>query len=87
MLTLLSSCYIICELHPFLVYDGYKLQNKLIEMAKQKFNVELIKEKITPNIFSELDNLSDEERLIAVGEGREKHVVAGFNPSTIDEKD
>ena len=74
MLTLLSSCYIICELHPFLVYDGYKLQNKLIEMAKQKFNVELIKRKnYSPNIFSELDNLSDEERLIAVGEGRAKN--------------
>lgn len=75
MLSLLSSCYLICELHPWLVDDGYKLQRKLIERAGQKFNVELIKrENYSPNIFSELDDLSDEERLIAVGEGRRKNM-------------
>ncbi len=75
MLSLLSSCYLICELHPWLVDDGYQLQRKLIERARKKFNVELIKrENYSPNIFSELDDLSDEERLIAVGEGRGKNM-------------
>jgi predicted O-methyltransferase YrrM len=71
MLSILSSCYLICELHPLQVDDGYQLQRKLIERAAKKFNVELIKrESYSPNIFPELDDLSDEERLIAVGEGR-----------------
>jgi len=75
MLSLVSSCYLICELHPWLVDDGDQLQRKLIERARKKFNVELIKrETYSPNIFSELDDLSDEERLIAVGEGRRKNM-------------
>tara|TARA_Y100000389_G_scaffold18702_1_gene16215 strand:+ start:717 stop:1532 length:816 start_codon:yes stop_codon:yes gene_type:complete len=75
MLLLLSKCHLICELHPWLVDDGYQLQRKLIERARKKFNVELIKrENYSPNIFSELDGLSDEERLIAVGESREKNM-------------
>ena len=75
MLSLLSNCYLICELHPWLVDDGYQLQRQLIERAKKNFNVELIKrENYSPNIFSELDDLSDEERLIAVSEGRGKNM-------------
>lgn len=75
MLSLLSNCFVICELHPWLVDDGYNLQDKLLRMAKSRFNVELIKrEDYSPNIFSELDDLSDEERLVAVGEGREKNM-------------
>lgn len=75
MLSLLSSCYLICELHPWMVDDGYKLQKKLIESAKKYFNVELVKrENYSPNIFCELDDLSDEERLISVGEGRGKNM-------------
>jgi len=62
-------------LHPWLVDDGYKLQEKLFRMAEVRFKVELIKrENYSPNIFSELDDLSDEERLVALGEGREKNM-------------
>ena len=75
MLSLMSNCYLICELHPWLVDDGYQQQRKLIERAKKNFNVELIKrECYAPNIFPELDDLSDEERLIAVGEGRGRNM-------------
>lgn len=74
-LSLMSNCYLICELHPWVVDDGYQLQRKLIERAKKNFNVELIKrECYAPNIFPELDDLSDEERLIAVGEGRGRNM-------------
>ena len=75
MLSLLSNCYLIIELHPWLVDEDNNLQDKLLEMANKKFNVELIKrENYSPNIFPEMDDLSDEERLIAVGEGRTKNM-------------
>ena len=75
MLSLLSNCYLICELHPWMVDNGYYLQNKLLETARKIFKIELIKrENYSPNIFSELDDLSDEVRLIAVGEERAKNM-------------
>ena len=75
MLTVLRGNYVICELHPWMVDGGDSLQIKLLSKASEQFNVELIKrDTYRPNMFSEFDNLSDEERLIAVGEGREKNM-------------
>ena len=75
MFKILSGNYVICELHPWMVDGGDSLQIKLLNKASEKFNVELIKrETYRPNMFSEFDHLSDEERLVAVGEGREKNM-------------
>ena len=75
MFKILSGNYVICELHPWMVDGGDSLQIKLLNKASEKFNVELIKrDTYRPNMFSEFDNLSDEERLVAVGEGREKNM-------------
>lgn len=44
----------------------YFIQKSLLTRASQYFNVELIKrDYYSPNVFSEFDDLSDEERLIA----------------------
>ena len=75
MLSLLAGNYIICELHPWLINNGYELQKDLLERASQKFNLELImRESYAPNLFPEFNDLSDEERLVAVGEGRAKNM-------------
>lgn len=75
MLTILNGNHVVCELHPWMVDGGDNLQIKLLSKASKQFNVELINREIyKPNMFSEFDNLSDEERLIAVGEGREKNM-------------
>ena len=75
MLSLLSGNYIICELHPWLVDNGDELQRNLLERASKKFHVELIfRETYAPNLFPEFNDLSDGERLVAVGEGRGKNM-------------
>lgn len=75
MLSLLSNSYLICELHPWLKENGENLQKDLMDRASKKFNIDLIiRENYAPNRFSEFDNLTDEERLIAVSEGREKNM-------------
>lgn len=75
VLSLLAGNYCICELHPWLVSNGYKLQNDLLDRASKLFNVELMfRASYAPNLFPEFDDLSDEERLIAVGEGRDKNM-------------
>ncbi len=75
ILILLRNCHVICELHPWLVNDGYDKQDDFIESAKKYFDVSLIKrDYYNPSAFEELDNFSDEERLIALGEGRKKNM-------------
>lgn len=75
ILKTLSKSNVICELHPWVVEDGYSAQKYLINRAEKVFNIELIKrETYNPNSFSEFYDLSDEERLIAVGEGRGKNM-------------
>jgi len=75
MLSLLSGNYVICELHPWLIENGEELQNELLNRVSQIFNFELIsRESYSPNLFPEFDDLSDEERLVAVGEGRAKNM-------------
>ena len=75
LLQLLSNCYIVCELHPTLSTNGFEKQNMLINNAKAFFDVSIIqRESYSPNKFSELNEFTDEERLIAFGEGRENNM-------------
>ena len=75
MLELLSDHHVICELHPWVVEDGYQLEKALLSRASKFFDVQLIeREFYAPNRFEELRELSDEERLIAVGESRGKNM-------------
>lgn len=74
-LKLLSNCNIIIELHPDLVNNGYEKKKDLINFSKSFFNVSIIKREIyNPNLFEELDQFTDEERLIAFSEGRENNM-------------
>ena len=75
LLKLLSNCYIVCELHPALSTNGFEKQNKLINNVKAFFDFSIIqRESYCPNKFSELNEFTDEERLIAFGEGRENNM-------------
>ena len=75
LLKLLSNCYIVCELHPTLSANGFEKQKMLINNAKAFFDVSIIqRESYCPNKFSELNEFTDEERLIAFGEGRENNM-------------
>lgn len=71
MLALLSSSTVIVELHPRKVTDGSRLQEKLMQNAAKYFETEiLIRETYNPNMFEELSEFSDEDRLLAFSEGR-----------------
>ena len=75
ILKLLSNYNIIVELHPSLVKNGYQKEKDLINSAKHLFNVSIIKrENYNPNFFKELDNFTDDERLVAFSEGRENNM-------------
>ena len=75
LLKCLNNCYVICELHPTLVLNGYEKQHQLISRSKNIFNSSIIhRETYNPNQFIELDQFSDEERLIAFGEGRNNNM-------------
>ena len=64
-----------CELHPALSANGFEKQNMLINNAKAFFDVSIIqRESYCPNKFFELNEFTDEERLIAFGEGRENNM-------------
>lgn len=70
MLSYLSGNYIICEMHPWFYKDGLARQKQLIKSAEKYFNVDFIRRKNYRDEFEELFNLSDEERLVALSEGR-----------------
>ena len=75
MISILKNHYVICELHPWMVIEGDIFQNQLLDRASEQFDIEMIKrDSYHPNDFSEFYNLSDEERLVAVGEGRDKNM-------------
>jgi len=75
MLSLLKKCFLVCELHPWMVECGNEKQEKLLRDASEYFDLSLIKrETYNPNQFVELDEFTDEERLIAVGEARRKNM-------------
>ena len=74
-LKLLSNCNIIIELHPALANRGYEKQKNLINLCKPLFDVSIInRENYNPNLFEELDQFTDEERLIAFSEGRDNNM-------------
>ena len=68
VLKLLKDCHIVCELH---LFYGKKKYYELIKNAKKIFHCKLIKRKsYNLNKFKELDNFNDNERLLALSEGR-----------------
>ena len=74
-LKLLRYCNIIIELHPAQVNKGYEKQKKLTNYSKNFFEVSIIKrESYNPNLFQELDQFTDEERLISFSEGRDNNM-------------
>ena len=74
-INLLSKCNLIIELHPSLVPDGIAKQEQLINYCKPYFDISLSRrENYNPNLFDELNQFTDEERLIAMGEGRENNM-------------
>ena len=77
--------YLICEMHPWMIKDGLELEKKLIKIASQNFYVDYIeRNNYNPNKFKELDDLTDEQRLIALGEGRAKNMKWIFLSPKID---
>ena len=75
VINLLSKCNLIIELHPTLVSDGIVKQKKLIDSCENFFDISIVKrETYNPNQFNELNQFSDEDRLIALGEGRENNM-------------
>ena len=75
MLQLFSKHFVICELHPWLVEGGSDEEDSLISRASFYFDCAMIRREVyRPNDFDELSEFNDEERLIAVGEGREKNM-------------
>lgn len=68
VLELLKDCNVVCEMH---LFKGKNKYNELINNAKKKFHCKLIKAKnINPDKFKELNCFSDNERLLALSEGR-----------------
>lgn len=75
MLELLKDCYVICELHPFFVEHGIKKEEFLMNDAKVFFNVSAIqREYYSHKDFIELDEFSDDERLLAFSEERPRNM-------------
>lgn len=76
MLSLLSNCNVICELHPWVKKNGKRVYRKveeenLLKNASKFFDVEMIqRESYSPNDFEELSGFNEVERLIALSEGR-----------------
>lgn len=70
-LDLLKSCHVLIELHPFFIKDGIKKENDLIEKCEKLFHIEKIyRDSYNPNHFECLNKLTDDERLLALSEGR-----------------
>lgn len=75
-LELLKDCTMIIELHPRKIENGWSKQQRLMEDATRWFDTEiLVRETYTPNLFKELDDFTDEERLMAFSEGRKANGI------------
>ena len=71
LLQMMSHCHVIVELHPWTQADGVRSDADLVERASAVFRVSTFRrERYCPDIFDELAHLPDEERLVALGEGR-----------------
>lgn len=74
-LALLRRSFIIVELHPWKAEDGVSRERDLIARAEEHFRVAYIADAVRdPNQFRELDQFSDDERLLALSEGRERNM-------------
>ena len=68
VLKLFKNCNVVCEMH---LFKDKKKYSELINNAKKKFRCRLIKAKnVSPDKFKELNSFSDNERLLALSEGR-----------------
>jgi hypothetical protein len=75
VLNMLKNSHIICELHPWLAVDGLWKQQDLIARANEIFHVSFLQRKAyEPNKFEELEEFSDDERLLACSEGRPQNM-------------
>ena len=75
VLILLSKSFIVVELHPLNLVDGEYEEKRLLEKCKKYFDLSWIRrENYNPNFFKELYKFTDEERLIALGEGRSSNM-------------
>lgn len=71
MLKLVCNCWLIVELHPRKILNGFALQEKLLESANKIFDIEImVRDTYNPNFFEELSEFSDDERLLSFSEGR-----------------
>ncbi len=74
VLELMRNSYLIIELHPFFVKDGHQAEALLLERAQKWFDISIsYREVYDPNSFEVFNDLSDDERLLAFSEGREKN--------------
>lgn len=74
-LTLLRRSCLIVELHPWKAEDGYNRERDLIARAEENFHVDYIGDAVLdPNQFGELHQFTDDERLLALSEGRDRHM-------------
>jgi len=75
VLELLQDSYVIIELHPWLIKDGYAMQDDLVRNAEKFFDVSVVhRENYNPNEFTELNGFTDDERLLSLSEGRTKNM-------------
>ena len=74
ILDLFKNSIVIVELHTNKIKNGKIRENELITNAKNFFNVSKIyRESYSPNSFKIFNNLSDDERLLALSEGRSRN--------------
>lgn len=74
LLDLLRTCRMIVELHPGLVALGEEKETALMARARKHFTLStLYRESYCPNRFPELNDFKDDERLLAVSEGRSRN--------------
>ncbi|WP_143710419.1 hypothetical protein [Tabrizicola sp. TH137] len=67
----LRSIRIIIELHPHLVTHGWEDRQALLARAQKYFSLSLLRgDDPSPSHFRELDDLADDVRCLAFGEGR-----------------
>ncbi len=75
VLAVLKECCVICELHPWLIPDGDQKQEKLINACENLFETRVIRRNsYDPNKIARLNCYSDEQRLLAMGEGRHRNM-------------
>tara|TARA_B100000965_G_scaffold400415_1_gene422265 strand:+ start:543 stop:1319 length:777 start_codon:yes stop_codon:yes gene_type:complete len=66
---LIKSSFLLIEMHPFFKISKLK-KNKLKNILKKNFKVEIIKNSARNPFVEKIENLSDDERWLVVSEGR-----------------